>query len=109
MSSMPRAKTTPFKTALTEHVHIVSDAKGRKVPAISILWKPDAYNTITHNAYIIIIIIIYTHRTDKNQHLHKNLKHKNYELEIHIYKIIRIPNLSFVAIDQCMKDEKCRS
>ena len=48
---MPRAKTTPFKTALTEHVHTVSDAKGRKVPAISILWKPDAYNTITHNAY----------------------------------------------------------
>ena len=51
VSNMPRAKTTPFKTALTEHVHTVSDAKGRKVPAISILWKPDAYNTITHNAY----------------------------------------------------------
>ena len=79
MSSMPRAKTTPFKTALTEHVHIVSDAKGRKVPAISILWKPDAYNTITHNAYknksndaefcILFSTFIHHHIDPKNQKL----------------------------------------
>ena len=48
---MPRTKTTPFKTALTEHVHTVSDAKGRKVPTIAVLWTPDAYSTITHNTY----------------------------------------------------------
>ena len=48
---MPRTKTTPFKTALTEHVHIVTDTKGRKVPAISVLWTPDAYSTIIHNTY----------------------------------------------------------
>ena len=79
MSSMPRAKTTPFKTALTEHVHIVSDAKGRKVPAISILWKADAYNTITHNAYknksndaefcILFSTFIHHHIDSKNQKL----------------------------------------
>ena len=79
MSNMPRSKTTPFKTALTEHVHIVSDAKGRKVPAISILWNPDAYNTITHNAYqnksndaefcILFSTVIHHHIDPENQKL----------------------------------------
>lgn len=48
---MPRAKTAPFKTKLTEHVHTVSDGKGRKVPAIALLYNRDAYNTITYSSY----------------------------------------------------------
>ena len=76
---MPRAKTTPFKTALTEHVHVVSDTKGRKVPAISVLWMPDAYSTITHNTYknksndaefcILFSTYIHHHIDPKNQKL----------------------------------------
>ena len=48
---MPRAKTIQFKTKLTEHVHTVSDGKGRKVPAIALLHNRDAYNTITYSTY----------------------------------------------------------
>ena len=50
MNNMTRSKTTPFKTALTEHVHIISDAKGRrKVPKY--LFPENLMLTITHNAY----------------------------------------------------------
>ena len=48
---MPRAKTASFKTKLSEHVHTVSDGKGRKVPAIALLYNRDAYNTITYSTY----------------------------------------------------------
>lgn len=44
-------KTPPFKTVLTEHVHTVIDTKGRKVPAIAVLWMPNAYNTLINNTY----------------------------------------------------------
>ena len=51
MNNMTRSKTTPFKTALTEHVHIISHAKGGwwKVPKY--LFPENLMLTITHNAY----------------------------------------------------------
>lgn len=76
--TMPRPKTTPFKTELTEHVHTVLD-KGRKVPAIAVLWTADAYSTITHNAYknksndaefcILFSTLIHHHIDPENQKL----------------------------------------
>ena len=49
---MPRtARSVPFKTGLTEHVHTVVDSKGRKVPAVALLWTPGAYNTLVHSSY----------------------------------------------------------
>ena len=48
---MSRTKSLQFKTSITEHVQIINDSKGRKMPAISLLWTPDAYNTIVHNTY----------------------------------------------------------
>ena len=51
MSNMTRSKTTPFKTALTEHVHIVSDAKGGRWKVPKYLFPENLMLTITHNAY----------------------------------------------------------
>ena len=48
---MPKTRVIPFKTKLTEHIHLVHDGKSRKIPAIALLYQPGAYHTLTHTTY----------------------------------------------------------
>ena len=50
MNNIKRLKTTPFKTALTQHVYIISDAKRRR-------WKVLKYLVLKN---LMLTIIMFT-------------------------------------------------
>ena len=76
MNNIKRLKTTPFKTALTQHVYIISDAKRRR-------WKVLKY-LVLKNLMLTIIMFTTINRlmskfnmNVKLSQMSKNKKQKN--------------------------------